>query len=182
MIGDIEVVLHGYLAKLGPRITVRGGTYRHVIEAATRACPGLQSNGPSGRHRVTVPGISCEPDLDKSVPHTIHIFPQFSGSKDSALGQILIGGLLIGAAFLTGGTGFLASSLFALGGAFVAGGLVQLLSPKPNDDAASKSRYLGAPKNTVAVGTRIPIPYGKNRLYGHYLSFNVWASLQPPTG
>jgi predicted phage tail protein len=179
---DVDVKLHGYLAAFGPRITVRGGTLRHILEAAQRVCTRLQSNGPLGRHRVTIPGVDCEADLDK--PHdgsTVHIFPQLSGGKTAGLAQILVGGLLVGASFLIPGSGFLASSLFAFGAAFVVGGVVAMLSPKPDDNLTSKSKYLGAPKNTVAVGTRIPIPYGKNRLYGHYLSFNVWARLVPPS-
>ena len=175
-----KVVFHGYLSKFGT-IEVPAPSVRHAIEAACRVCPGLRSNGARGRHRIMVAGCNSESDLKK--PHdgsTIHIFPQFAGAKNGGIFQILIGAVLIGVSFLIPGAGFIASAAFALGGAFVLGGLVQMLSPKPEDNNSSdKSKYLGAPKNTVAVGTRIPIPYGKNRLYGHYLSFNVRSKITP---
>ena len=175
-----NVVFHGYLSKFGT-ITVPAPNVWHAIEAVCRVCPGMRSNGARGRHRIVVGGCNSEADLKK--PHdgsTIHIFPQFMGAKSGGLVQILIGAALIGVSFLIPG-GFIASAAFALGGAFVLGGLVQMLSPKPEDNANDKSKYLGAPKNTVAIGTRIPIPYGRNRLYGHYLSFNIRAKFVAPS-
>ena len=43
--------------------------------------------------------------------------------------------------------------------------------PENQDPEASK--YLGADQNTVKIGTRIPLLYGKHQAFGHYLSFNV---------
>jgi predicted phage tail protein len=57
------------------------------------------------------------------------------------------------------------------------GGLAQLLAPQPEDDKDElRNRYLGAPRNTVAIGTRIAIPYGRRKIFGHYLSFDINAT------
>ena len=59
----------------------------------------------------------------------------------------------------------------------VAGGLIQMLTPQPKDDAESRTKYLGAPKNTVAIGTYIPILFGKHRAYGQFLSFELFTKV-----
>jgi predicted phage tail protein len=173
-----KVHLHGYLSRFhdGP-IEVAAPTVAHAIEVISRIIPGLAPNAVKGRHKVVVSGCSSKEDF--YVPFTgtdIHIFPQLSGGKQAGLLQILIGGLLIGASFLIPG-GFLATALFSGGIALVAGGLIQMLTPQPKDTAESRSKYLGAPKNTVAIGTYIPILYGKHRAYGQFLSFEVFSKI-----
>jgi predicted phage tail protein len=66
--------------------------------------------------------------------------------------------------------------LFNLGAAMLLGGILAFFNtPKRDkkDGAANKSYYLGAPKNTVDIGTRIPILYGRRKIGGHYLSFDI---------
>lgn len=176
----IRVILHGYLSKITGPIELAAPTVAHALEQLTRLFPALRSNGSRGRHRVVVAGYKHEHDFYAPIKNReVHIFPQFSGAKNAPLTQILVGGLLIAAAFATAGTSlaFLGPALFSMGGAFVAGGLVQILAPKPKEE--EKSKYLGAPKNTVAIGTRIPVLYGRYRVYGHYLSFEIFSTLQP---
>ena len=35
------------------------------------------------------------------------------------------------------------------------------------------SRYLGSTKNSVKIGTRVSICFGRNKVPGHFVSFNV---------
>ena len=62
-----------------------------------------------------------------------------------------------------------------MGAMMILGGIAQMLAPTPEvaGDDGKQSRILGGGRNTVAVGTPIPILYGKSRVGGHYLSFSV---------
>lgn len=102
--------------------------------------------------------------------------------------QILIGAVLIAASFIPGLQGVtvlgmsITSMLLSMGISMMLGGLLQLISPAPSLDTGPQgqdteaSRYLGTPKNTVQSGTRIPLAYGENKVYGQFLSFNIQAS------
>lgn len=129
-----------------------------------------------------------ERDVDlQSTPKSenLHVFPCFSpsggGSKNSSWIQIAIGAVLIATAFITGGTSMAAwaawqTTAFAMGVSLVLGGLQQLLIRTPktdNGESEEKSKYFGNNQNTTAIGTRIPIGYGKYRVYGQILSLNL---------
>ena len=184
-----EVILHGPLATYhkGP-IKICGNTIAEVIEGITRQLPGFQPHPVHGHQRIQIVGVNTIEDLYKVLEEdtTIHIVPQMAGGKKGGMTQILIGAALIAAAFVLGPTAFLGSMLLKAGALMLLGGLSQMLAPTPEDDKDSdlKNRYLGTPKNTVAVGTRIPILYGRSRVYGHYLAFDVDAvdqSVAPET-
>lgn len=173
-----KVHLHGYLSKLhdGP-IEVAAPSVAHAIEAISRCVPGFQPNAVRGRHKIVVSGCNTEDELRAPFNGTdIHIFPQLSGGKQSGLTQILIGAALIGVGLLLPG-GFLATAAFSFGAALIAGGLIQMLTPQPKDTTEQRTKYLGTPKNTVAIGTYIPILYGRHRAYGHYLSFEIFSKI-----
>ena len=118
----------------------------------------------------------------------LHVFPSFSpsggGSKSSAWIQIAIGAAIAVTAFLTGGASFaamgaLSTAFFGIGVSLVLGGLQQLLMRYPKSDTGENeenSKYFGSNQNTTAIGTRIPIGYGKYRVYGQILSLNLKAT------
>lgn len=126
--------------------------------------------------------------FEKSETRDLHIVPAFSGGK-SALISILVGAalialsftgigeiLLVGAGALGAGSAAITvgSILFGVGVSVILGGLTQLLFPtKLADQKLDDNNYLGAPGNTVAAGTRIPLIFGTVMVYGHYLSENV---------
>lgn len=181
----VDVVLHGSLRKFheGP-IRVSAETAKEAIEAVTNQLPGFRPDPINGRKRITVVDHDT---LDKLVAplktNVLHIFPQFNGGKQGGFLQILIGAALIGLAFVTGGTSLalgpltfnIGNTLFGIGAMMVLGGIMQFLAPTPKTDKENKSRYLGSPKNTTAIGTRIPIIYGEDRVGGQYLSFDISA-------
>lgn len=74
-------------------------------------------------------------------------------------------------------TGLAGNMAIGLGTSLIIGGVMQMLSPSPKVSANASdpeaSKYLGAPGNTTALGTYIPIGYGKFKVSGHYISFNI---------
>lgn len=115
----------------------------------------------------------------------LHVVPEFSGGGGGFV-KIVIGAVLIAAAvvatYLTGGAAspllaMAISTAFGLGISLVLGGLLELLSPAPKNTANQnlQSVYLGAPQNTTAIGTFIPIGYGRFPVYGQILSFALEA-------
>ncbi len=112
----------------------------------------------------------------------IHIVPviEGAGSQKGGIFQIIMGVVLIGAAFvLSGGlaaggivAGFTAMSgtvwatVAAVGGAMAVGGIVQLISPQTkidNKDSGPErqSTMFGGPINASAQGSCVPVVYGR---------------------
>lgn len=176
------VHLHGYFAKFHPGpIRVTGDTIAEIVECITRQLAGFRPDPVKGRHRIKIAGCDTLEDTYRPLGDQIdiHIVPQMNGGKDNgALLQIGLGAVLLGVGFFMGATTFWGGMLMKAGALSLLGGLAQLLAPQPENDKdeQQKSRYLGAPKNTVKIGTRIPILYGEHQAYGHYLSFDINAS------
>lgn len=174
-----KVYLHGYFAAFheGP-ITIVGDTVAEIVEGVTRQVKGFQPDPVRGRHRVKVAGFDTEESLHAELGpevEEIHLVPQMSGGKKGGLLQILLGAVLIGVGLLLGAGTLIGSLAMKVGALALLGGLTALLAPQPEADSNDQRRssYLGAPKNTVAIGTRIPILYGEHRVYGHFLSFDI---------
>lgn len=174
-----RIYLHGSLKEIHPDpIEVDADTVAEAIKLVTLLLPGFKPNAKTGYRRIQVLGYDFVEDFFKKDDTVdIHIYPQFNGGKRGGFLQILLGAALIAASFLIGGP--FAPLMLRMGVLLVIGGLMQLLQQPPRDnkqeEQTNKSRYLGAPKNTVEIGTRIPILYGRRKVGGHYLSFNVSA-------
>lgn len=169
---------HGYLRKLVPEpIEVIADTVGEAIKKVTLQLPQLQPNALTGYKSVQVAGCHSVNDfLSPSDMKEIHILPAFIGGKSGGIVQIIIGAILIAASFIPGIGQFLAPLLLNIGITLLIGGLLQLVAaPNRNRNNNAKSHYLGSPKNTVDIGTRIPILYGNRKVGGHYLSFNISA-------
>jgi predicted phage tail protein len=176
-----KVYLHGPFAKFhdGP-ITVVGDTVAEIIESVTRQVKGFHPHPIYGRKRIRVVGFHSQESLYQPLDvEELHIVPQLNGGKDNgALIQIVLGVALVAVGFAISsvpGIGMLGSIAIKVGFMMALGGLSQMLAPQPeaDKDEAIKNRYLGSPRNTVQIGTRIPILYGEAPVYGHYLSFDI---------
>ncbi|WP_353645775.1 hypothetical protein [Mesorhizobium sp. WSM2239] len=167
----VKVYLHGYFANFheGP-IEVVADTVAKAVALVTRQLPGFKPNAVRGRHRVTVVGCEQIEDLYRPAKDgEVHLVPQFAGGKKGGFIQILLGAALVAVGFFIG-----MPWLMQVGALMFLGGIAQFLMPTPDsEDKQLKSRYLGAPGNTVEIGTRIPILYGEDLVYGHYLSFDT---------
>ncbi len=199
-----RVILHGYLANLypGPPPEFEAESVAEAIYALTRQIKAFNPRPYQPKHCVRVVGFD-DPSLlaHPTDVEDIHIVPDFSGAGGGGGGyfKIAIGALLIAAAFIPGMQALVlieatastaaitgASVAFSLGMSLVLGGLMEIMSPAPKRESGSgpmsevaASRYLGAPKNTTKVGTRIGILYGRGQVYGHILSFNIDAKQVP---
>lgn len=104
---------------------------------------------------------------------------QFSGSGQKVLGviQVVIGIIVIYASWGTASAqGF---AMMAAGFGMVLGGIMSLMMKapeKPKNETENKSNYLAANRNTVKIGTTIPYLFGRRKVWGHILSFNVTAT------
>lgn len=164
----MRVIFHGIFLDICDReYTVEADSVCEAIYAVVSQVPALQS---SNGITCTVLGFSTVDSLYRTTDVSeVHVFPDYT--VGGGIIQIAIGAVLIAASFIPG-----LNFLFSVGVSLVLGGLMQLLSPAPKRNTSSPleaSRYLGAPKNTTQIGTRIPIGYGLHKVSGHYLSYDV---------
>ena len=191
----VKIILHGYFKELYPEeINLSGHTVAQVINGLCHQTKAFNVTPGEDRHCFRILGFDSKESLYEPIPanvNELHIIPQFCGGKSGGFFRIIIGAVLIGLAFYTGGLSLagptlfgsttLAGMMFNFGVSLVLGGLLEILSPAPKIDRAGvngvsdpeASKYLGATQNTVRIGTRIPILYGEHIAYGHYLSFDV---------
>lgn len=178
----MRIHLHGYLKTLYPdELSIQASTVAEAV-TALQLIPALRNQG---RHSVAIDGFASRDALyDRCDVQEIHIRPVVAGAG-RGLGQIIIGIAIIAVAFyfpqllaaLPGG-GISVGSAYLAGAMMVLGGVLAMLSPQPQiagPTSEDKSRYLGTPKNTVLIGTRIPMIYGRRKAYGQYISFNIVA-------
>lgn len=102
----------------------------------------------------------------------IHIVPVVSGAKDSGLFSVVVGAVMIGAAFFTGGAslaawGALSTGLAAAGAGMVIAGSAMMLAPTPETsqgrttDNGERNQYFNNLDNGVAQGSVVPLVYGE---------------------
>lgn len=193
----VKIKLHGYLKDLYPGdIELSGYSVNEILNGLGKQIKEL-SLPPGEKHRILIPGFITQESLFEEIPENVtelHLVPNIAGAGGvkNALVYVAVGVVFIvaavvtagGAAALLAGTGgLLANTLFGVGVSMIMGGVMQMLSPAPKIDNSSNqtaaasdpeaSKYLGATQNTVKIGTRIPILYGKHIAYGHYISFDV---------
>ena len=189
----VKVVLHGYLKDLYDKETfIEGNDVAEIINGFCKQTKSLDVPLGEERHQLRVHGFDTKESLFEPLsPDTkeIHLLPDIRGGKGGGFLKVVVGAVLIAAAVYTGGgsltalaaTGStsLSSIMFSLGVSLVLGGLLEIISPAPQIDTLpdtqdpEASKYLGATQNTVKIGTRIPLLYGRHEAFGHYLSFNV---------
>lgn len=172
-----RIHLHGSLKTLHPGpIEVYAASVAEALKAVTSQIPGFRGNAVEGPRRIKVMNYeTVESLIVPSADEDLHVFPQLNGGKSGGFFQILIGAVLIAASFVPGLQAF-APILLKIGIMMVIGGILQLFNTPKRDNKDSvekKSHYLGTPKNTVEIGTRIPILCGEDKIGGHYISFNI---------
>lgn len=121
--------------------------------------------------------------FDRGGVKEIRIVPVVGGSKRGGTLQTVVGAVLIAAAFVLSFTPFAGASpfLYQLGGAMVAAGVIQMLSPQAkglSQSAAPEnlpSYAFGSAKNTTASGNPVPICIGERRWGGAIISASIEA-------
>lgn len=189
------VILNGQLGKLF------GKRHKFDVKTAAEAVRALVANFPDfERHMMQTEGVGYRVKLHKEplqeleqlhhpVGNTITITPVVSGAGRGGLGQILLGAVIIGAAFATGGaflvgavgptgigTTFLGSIAVGIGTSLMLGGVASMLAPKPktmepgNRPENKPSYAFNGPVNTTAQGNPVPIGYGRMIVGGAVIS------------
>lgn len=189
-----KVILHGSLRDVCPYETLEfvGATAVEVLKALFTQVKEFAPKPGKLPFQVRVVGYDLNDLFAPLKTGELHVVPDFCGGKRGGFIKIALGVALIAGAFLLPAGGLFAGTMFAItpstlfwaGASMLFGGLLEMMSPAPSLDFGGDyqlsgdpppSKYLGAPKNTVAIGTRIPIGVGRHILYGHYLSFDIQA-------
>lgn len=190
----IKIILHGHLKDLYSKpIELMASSVYEAINGMCKLTKAFDVLPTQNKHVIKVVGFESEEEIKASLPMDVtelHIVPEMCGGKSGGFFKIAVAAVLIAASFLLPGsiTGMsaiikgvaLKSVMLNLGISLALGGLLEILSPAPKIDQTGDSssdpeasKYLGANQNTVKIGTRIPLLYGKEKAFGHYLSFNV---------
>lgn len=171
-----KVHFHGSISH--PTIEIYGDTIYDVIDGASRQVPTIQN-----RKLIEIAGCETEADLHRYLGDQvdIHVYPALIGAK-SKITQIIVGATLVALSFFMpvaapGALFSLQGFTFQLGAMLIVGGIAALLAPQPElGDDDKRSDIFSGSRNTVKIGTPIPILYGEFRCGGHYLSFDVNSS------
>ena len=169
-------------------------SYPEAIRALSSQVEGfkdyMQSEvGSRMRYAVFVDGKNVGQHDEKAwqCAKEVRIIPIPTGSKSGGLFQVVLGAVIMAAAFFTGGgslalMGAFASSAFMMGGAMVLGGVMQMISPQQggsrlsSQSAENKPSYaFGGAVNTTAAGYPIPLPYGQRTVGGAIWSAGSYA-------
>lgn len=187
----VRIILHGYLKKLHPgEIFLSGRTAAEIMSGLLRMIPELKPRHDKGRQLVQVVGFNTEESFFcplSQFTSEMHVVPAMTGGKGlGGIFRIVLGIVLIAVAIYFGPAlgaiggitlGGTSGVLFNFGVSLLLGGLLEMLSPAPGFGSGGKnpvgSLYLGAQQNTTRIGTRIPILYGKFKVFGQILSYNV---------
>lgn len=109
----------------------------------------------------------------------IKVVPKVRGAGGAA--QVILGVVMIAAAFVTGGTslaawGALQGALVGAGIGMMVGGIAQMLMPKvdtikdENQDGNKANKGFGGAVTTVAQGSPVPVLYGQREVGGFIAS------------
>jgi len=172
------LIFHGYLKGLFP-----GGQLEVGATSAAEAISALDGRPGFRRedgdiHQVVLPGFGSHDALQAQTDvKEIHVLPALEGEGgNGGFLQVVIGAVLIVVGtVLTGMGNPLGPWMVKAGWMMVAGGVLQMLMPQPtiSKDETLRSNYLPANKNTIAIGTPIPLLVGRRKVYGQFLSFDI---------
>lgn len=110
----------------------------------------------------------------------IKVVPKVKGAGGNGVFQVIIGAVMIAAAFVTGGTslaawGALQGALVGAGIGMMVGGITQMLMPKAetgeqNQDGNKANKGFGGAVTTIAQGNPVPVLYGQREVGGFIAS------------
>lgn len=111
----------------------------------------------------------------------IRISPIIDGAKSGGIVQIVVGIIMIAAAFYTGGAslaawGAMQTAMAGAGAAMLLGGIAQMMMPSAvsnmdqNQDGNKPNFGFGGAVTTVAQGLPVPILYGQREIGGFIIS------------
>lgn len=194
------ILLSGSLAKLFGRTHQRLiGPTGEAFPALSATIPGFQKFMNTSKARGLTFAVFVDKknitkdDLDfPNRGRTIRIVPVIMGSKRAGVLQTILGAVMVvvGAigAFTPwgqalGGAAW-GSYMMQAGGALIAGGVIQMLSPQAaglssKQSADNQASYaFGGVTNTAAQGYPVPLLYGRRRIGGAIISAGIYVEDQ----
>lgn len=193
----VEVKLSGHLGKLGKSFKFYVSKPAEAIKAMCMQVPGFEDalrEGESKGIRFAIFNGKQNIGLDEfhlGVKDVLRVVPVPEGSKKGGLTQILLGVVIIAAAFISGGAaigaagalevGVAGGIALSLGSSLILGGIVQMLTPQPSGNLSDSSSVdnkpsygFGGPVNTVAQGNPVAIFYGEREVGGAVISAGIY--------
>ena len=175
----VTVRFYGDLKQFGTVFKLDIGSVPEAIRALVTQIPGLREHIEKGSYKVRVDGRYIgNDDVQTVVNSTLHFTPvvQGAGKNLAAIGQIVVGIVMIVASFYTGGA--TAVAYFASGAGMILGGVAQLLTKMPSMDPMKDSEDLKSSSfsnlaNMTAQGAPVPLIYGKMMVGSKVLSQGV---------
>ena len=182
------IKLHGILGeKFGTDFKIAVNSTTEAIKALSVQIPGFESFMANAH----LQGIKFAVYLDdRNIGHddlnlmtdssVIRISPVIDGAKSNGVVQVIIGVIMIAAAFYTGGTslaawGAMQAALVGAGAALLLGGAAQMMMPSAgsydnNQDGNNPNFGFGGAVTTVAQGLPVPVLYGRREIGGFVIS------------
>lgn len=189
----VKIKFHGILKKLCPKVyEIDAQTPSEAIRGLTNQLPQLKRKDGS-RFHCRVKECPTKESLFSTFGDIteLNVYPSFiaAGGGDSGWFQVVVGAIVVvvGLIMIGAGTYFgqpwlveAGKYVVASGVAMMIGGAAQMLMPLPKtsntqESQVAESRFFTKNQNTTAIGTRITLAYGKNKIYGQLLSFNTQA-------
>lgn len=180
------IELTGRLGKeFGPQFQLSVDSPGEAIRALCYQIPGFEAALKEGMYRVTKIYHDAKTAIDENEISLsfgraigLRVDPVLSGSKSKGLGKIILGVVLVGAAFFTGGatlglgaTAFTAAgvsvsfgSIALVGGLLAVGGAVSMLTPDITTSAPEEQQesfLIDATGNLAEQGNPVPIAFGE---------------------
>ena len=181
----VTVRFYGDLKQFGTSFKMDVETVPEALRALMTQVKGLREHIEKGHYEVRADGkLLAESSLDTNLNASLHITPVVKGAgKNGGLMQIVVGVVMIAAAFWTGGASMgawsaMQSAAFAAGVGMVMGGIAQLLTKMPSMDPMKDSEDLKSSSfsnldNMTAQGAPVPLIYGKMMVGSKVLSQGV---------
>lgn len=174
----VKIILHGHFRdKIGKsELNLEGSTVYEIIQnLSNKYAKQLKAPLDIGRWSARIKGVNQLEDIHQPLEEgaVVEIFPTFRTAKNTAgIVQSVVGAVMIAVGLYTGSafTAKVGTSLMFSG---LSGLLFSVPQKNTSEQASLNAMYLGATGNTVAVGTSIPFGYGKFKVSGHYISFNI---------
>ena len=175
----VTVRFYGDLKQFGAVFKLDIGSVSEAVRALVTQIPGLREHIEKGSYKVRVDGRYIgNDDVQTVVNSTLHFTPvvQGAGKNLAAIGQIVVGIVMVVASFYTGGA--MAVAYLASGAGMILGGVAQLLTKMPSMDSMSDSDDLKSSSfsnldNMTAQGAPVPLIYGKMMVGSKVLSQGV---------
>lgn len=170
------IKLHGIFAdRYGREHLIEAGSAAEAIEGFTRQVNFFGELPLDQRPVVRVVGFDTDYELyENTEQKEIHLVPAMIGG--GSFGRIVVGVALIAIAFIPGIGPAISAALISAGVGLTLSGVMALFTKAPTISKSTDpdaSQYLGISDNTVAIGTPIPIQYGRGPATGHLLAINV---------